>query len=320
VATGWHLPSPPAPELTLHGAIDFGSRSDAAVSQALLGQAVSAPCTGFAMASTRYDAGKGYGRFVLLRCDEKEMATGRHFFVVLAQLASIEASLPTFVDRFAGADACPSAADDTTCAASWAAVTEGDPLGTAGDDDSDFVNLHVEVYLGDYREKGGHRVDPYDIWGTSSSASAEHVYNASDPLFAGCGENHLWKTCPPQPGDPCAGKTCSGHGTCSGGVCTCDIGFYAPDCSWPCPTNFCTQQQVTSGDYCADLKTLNTCSVKGSCVIVTSTQCTVGQGCLPGTNQCDKACPNDCSGHGACYAGYCGCSPGWTGLDCSTPA
>jgi hypothetical protein len=30
-------------------------------------------------------------------------------------------------------------------------------------------------------------------------------------------------------------------------------------------------------------------------------------------------CPNQCSGKGECYYGYCRCPPGWFGADCSQP-
>ena len=37
----------------------------------------------------------------------------------------------------------------------------------------------------------------------------------------------------PQPTDPCDGKTCSGRGTCSDGVCTCSDGYTDPNCGTP---------------------------------------------------------------------------------------
>jgi uncharacterized repeat protein (TIGR03803 family) len=98
-------------------------------------------------------------------------------------------------------------------------------------------------------------------------------------------------TCP-------GGPTCSGHGTCNGTTCTCSSGYSGTDCSLTCPGG-------------------PTCSGHGTC---NGTTCTCQSG-YTGASCSTPTCPGTpiCSGHGTCSGTTCTCSSGYTGADCSTP-
>jgi len=117
--------------------------------------------------------------------------------------------------------------------------------------------------------------------------------------------------------DPCAGNTCSGHGTCSGGVCTCSTGYAGTSCS-QCASGYGGYPTCTTA--CAgNCSGHGTCS-GGACICNTGysgtscSQCTSGYGGYP---TCTTACVGNCSGHGACSGGACTCSTGYSGTSCS---
>ena len=74
----------------------------------------------------------------------------------------------------------------------------------------------------------------------------------------------------PEPTDPCEGKTCSGHGTCSDGVCTCSDGYTDPDCGTAPECNStiaCASPKVCSTDYhceCPSIGTPGVCQTTGT--------------------------------------------------------
>ena len=106
----------------------------------------------------------------------------------------------------------------------------------------------------------------------------------------------------PEPTDPCDGKTCSGHGTCSDGVCTCSDGYTGSDCGTAPQCNStiaCASPKICSADYrcecpsigtpneCQTTETQNGCSVlvnKASGKCGTNGVCNKG-GCLECTSQ-----------------------------------
>ena len=99
----------------------------------------------------------------------------------------------------------------------------------------------------------------------------------------------------PEPTDPCEGKTCSGHGTCSDGVCTCSDGYTDPDCGTAPECNStiaCASPKVCSTDYHCECPTIGT---PGVCQ-TTETQ----NGCLAIVNVTGKCGTNGICTNGAC--------------------
>lgn len=84
--------------------------------------------------------------------------------------------------------------------------------------------------------------------------------------------------------DPCAGKTCSGHGTCEGSpgadggevaTCTCDAPYAGPNCD-TCATGF---QDNDGNGTCAPACGTSTCNSHGTCSDATgATACTCTTG------------------------------------------
>jgi len=88
--------------------------------------------------------------------------------------------------------------------------------------------------------------------------------------------------------------SCSGHGDCAGGLCSCSLGWTGPECA----------TQMTCKENCNSPS--GTCQ-QGACV------CSAG---FFGPTCGDMSCPHDCWGHGSCAQGACMCQAGWTGNSC----
>ncbi|KAF6039503.1 pat-3 [Bugula neritina] len=124
---------------------------------------------------------------------------------------------------------------------------------------------------------------------------------------------------------------CSGAGTYSCGLCSCDSGFSGEKCE-------CDSQASKPKDSCDNVKTGLMCSGHGECDSCGNCQCD----CLPGgleplcdrytgpVCQCNnKACSQRngrlCSGRGNCtcdphsFLSVCQCESGYLGADCSCP-
>ena len=78
----------------------------------------------------------------------------------------------------------------------------------------------------------------------------------------------------PEPTDPCEGKTCSGHGTCSDGICTCSDGYTDPDCGTAPECNStiaCADPKTCSADYHCECPKVANCKTQNtaSCACIT---------------------------------------------------
>ncbi len=142
---------------------------------------VLAAADGVAMQSTQYDAnGKGFGKFVLVRHQEKD-SDGRHYFTLYAHLESVETHI---VSKNRG---------DTNYG-SWTPVKAGDKIGVAGRTGSEHlaldqsIHLHFEVNRGGYVQN---KTDPYGIYKNKHEGNYPAV-NSGDtcPNQNNC----LWKS------------------------------------------------------------------------------------------------------------------------------
>ena len=140
-----------------------------------------------------------------------------------------------------------------------------------------------------------------DTAGTKLTACADN-----QTMVFGLGAGSSGSTDPdpgpgPEPTDPCEGKTCSGHGTCSDGVCTCSDGYTDPDCGTAPECNStiaCASPKVCSTDYHCECPSIGT---PGVCQ----------------TTQMQNGCPaivnvtGKCGSNGICTNGACS--------ECSSP-
>eukprot|EP00299_Pterocystis_sp_00344_P007694 c2608_g1_i1.p1 GENE.c2608_g1_i1~~c2608_g1_i1.p1 ORF type:complete len:446 (+),score=114.03 c2608_g1_i1:36-1340(+) len=148
--------------------------------------------------------------------------------------------------------------------------------------------------------------------------------------FCGPSCNQFCGSCP---------SNCSAHGTCSRGVCICDVGFGGESCSSvsaisTCPNNcsghgLCKQVNGTFSCVCdscyrgldcsrSTAFCPGNCSNRGMCDCDGVCHCQSGFSgiaCQDVANTCDAL--NHCSGAGKCVNDKCVCDPGLTGPDCS---
>ena len=130
---------------------------------------------------------------------------------------------------------------------------------------------------------------------------------------------------------------CSGNGSCSNGICTCNTGFSGTNCSTKvCPDNcsgkgscsngICTCNKGYTGTNCSKESVIpvvpcqDNCSNNGVC---NNGICTCNTG-FSGANCSIESvipvvpCPDNCSKNGSCNNGICTCNNGYTGTNCST--
>ena len=114
--------------------------------------------------------------------------------------------------------------------------------------------------------------------------------------------------------NPCPGRCGITKGTCVSGFCECLPRFSGDDCgSLRCPGSTCVYDKENHR-----LVDCNDCSGNGIC---NNGICICNNG-WKGENCQKVACPNDCSGHGACKlkageGAVCDCDAGFTTADCS---
>jgi len=127
---------------------------------------------------------------------------------------------------------------------------------------------------------------------------------------------------------------CSSHGTCEGGICSCNEGWEGVSCSLArscpdecrppsgqCVSGTCHCAAGFFGSSCTDKACSNDCWGHGTCNLGTC-QCNegwLGDFCdrkVEASSMCDPPCANS----GRCVDGQCYCSPGFSGIDCSLPA
>ena len=134
-----------------------------------------------------------------------------------------------------------------------------------------------------------------DTAGTKLTACADN-----QTMVFGLGAGSSGSTDPdpgpgPEPTDPCEGKTCSGHGTCSDGVCTCSDGYTDPDCGTAPECNStiaCASPKVCSTDYHCE------CPAIGSPGVCQTTE--TQNGCPAIVNVTGKCGTNGICTNGAC--------------------
>ena len=133
---------------------------------------------------------------------------------------------------------------------------------------------------------------------------------------------------------------CSGHGSCSNGVCQCFPGFTYYDCSLRTAARledcrerkdqhpFLRRKCHRFGKLTDPLRSFSLVSLP--CSGVCPSDCSNNGFCYNATCHCHpgwrgldcsvRSCPNECNYHGACKAGKCVCRPGWKGEDCAIRA
>ena len=114
---------------------------------------------------------------------------------------------------------------------------------------------------------------------------------------------------------------CSGRGVCSdSGTCDCYSGFGGSDCSLELCASNCSGHGACALFPAPELApSLQPPSRQAALRPVQRARCVCDLGWLGDACQY-RACPAECSRHGACLSGgICACDAGWKGIDCATP-
>jgi hypothetical protein len=141
------------------------------------GDEVIAACDGVAIAAESWtDSGFGaYGHFTLERCNDLA-PDGSHYMAIYAHLEH-------------SAEYLASKSRHDTDYATWTPVRRGDPIGYAGQTGTTWPHVHFEVFIGNYANKANHRVDPYNLYGPTSTYPGDGRGTGST--------GYLWLTFPP---------------------------------------------------------------------------------------------------------------------------
>jgi murein DD-endopeptidase MepM/ murein hydrolase activator NlpD len=141
---------------------------------------VVAAADGWAMWSEQPGDTGVYGKFVLIRHEEKD-PQGKDYFTLYAHLQSVSAGIP-YQDRH-------NIDYNYNDASKWKYVKRGEVIGRAGNTGAlnTGIHLHFEVQRGGY---GLDKTDPYDLYKTRDFYPGGNNYISSGP-------NYLWTTDPP---------------------------------------------------------------------------------------------------------------------------
>ena len=124
--------------------------------------------------------------------------------------------------------------------------------------------------------------------------------------------------------NPCVPDPCSGHGSCNGGMCSCDLGFDATACDacmpgyigYPdCTSDPCLNQDCSGHGVCDPGSGACTCD-SGFTGSICAT-CAFASQSWPNCSA-DPCTSQTCSGNGICVptSGFCLCSPAFVGKQC----
>jgi len=152
-----------------HYAIDYSTP---------VSQAVRAAADGVAIATESWVDNHGvgsYGKMILIRYEQTN-EQGKHYMSVYAHL---EQPVDYILKKSAGHRW-------DTDYENWTVIKRGEIIGFTGKSGTTWPHLHFETFLGDYKNKKGNQVDPYDLYSYTEN-------------YPDCGPNRLWLSCPPKP-------------------------------------------------------------------------------------------------------------------------
>ena len=172
---GWQYTCPPNGIGSNHQAVDF---------QTPIGTSMYAACSGVAMLSSQYANGTGYGRFLIIKCDQVD-PSGSNYFALYGHVQEGAEEIIVY----------PSNQRRNTNYHKWTRVERGQYVGKTGSEDTSWPHLHFEIDRGGYAIQ---RTDPYDLYmPTTVNSNSADFYPPNGELFSGCGDHYLWTECPP---------------------------------------------------------------------------------------------------------------------------
>ena len=171
VKNGWYYSHPPNSIGIRHSGIDYEASYD---------EEIIAAADGVAMSSSQYAGGTGYGKFVLIKHEEKD-ENGNNFFTLYAHINRPADNIKIY----------PQDQRSNTNYADWTPeIKRGDVIGYVGHEDTSWDHLHFEVLRGGYAQR---KTDPYDIYmPTTSTFSSADFYPPTGNLYTSNGINSLW--------------------------------------------------------------------------------------------------------------------------------
>jgi hypothetical protein len=124
--------------------------------------------------------------------------------------------------------------------------------------------------------------------GASEAGGLSGVGGASDASGAGGAD----AAGAPTVSDPCQGKTCGGHGSCSGGTCSCTVGYAAATGCTSCSAGYVGYPNCVTYPVCNTYENFLSGSVCRECKAEDTTVC-VSDPAGHDLCFCAKACPSN---------------------------